>query len=119
MKTLTQKQASLLMPLPTPNKVWKDITMDFITDLLLIQGKSVIMVTVDRLSKFAHFGALASNFNASMVFELFTSMVVKLHGIPESIVSDRDKNFTSKFWRELHAKSGTKLHYSTTYHLEI
>lgn len=118
MKPINQRKAGLLMPLPIPNQVWKNITMDFITDLPQIQGKTVIMVTVDRLSKYAHFGALTPNFNAPMVSELFTNMVVKLHGIPESIISDRDRIFTSKFWRELHAKSGTKLQYSTAYHPE-
>lgn len=68
------------------------------------------MVTVDRLSKFVHFGALPSNFNATMVLELFTFMMVKLQGIPESIISDRDRVFTPK--------SGNKLLYFSTYHPE-
>lgn len=57
-------------------------------------------------------------FNATIVSELSTSMVVKLHGIPKSVVSDQDQVFTLKFRRDLHTKNGTTLHYSTTYHLE-
>lgn len=74
------------------------------------------MVVVDRLSKYAHFSALSPKFNASMVAEIFIQDVVKLHGIPSSIVSDRDRVFTSKFWRELNTLCGTKLNFYSAYH---
>lgn len=116
MKPLNQKPTSLLMPLPIPSEVWTDISMDFITNLPKVQGKTVIMVIVDRLTKYSHFCALPSHFGAAMVAEQFITIVVKLHGIPNTIVSDRDRVFTSKFWKELHKQSGTTLHFSSAYH---
>lgn len=97
MKYANHRKLGLLMPLPIPPKVWHDVSMDFITHLPKINGKSMILVVVDRLSKYAHFGALPGHFNAIMVAKLFIEMIVKLHGIPNSIVSDRDNIFTSKF----------------------
>lgn len=78
----------------------------------------MILVLVDKLSKYAHFGALPSGFNAIMVAKFFIEMVVKLHGIPNSIVSNSDSIFTSKFWKELHKKSGTTLSLTSAYHLQ-
>lgn len=75
--------------------------MDFITGLPVSQGSTVIFVVVDRLSKSTYFGALPTSFTASKVVELFVSMVVRLHGFPHSIVSDRDLVFLSAFWRKL------------------
>lgn len=71
--------------------------MDFITHLPKIEGKTVILVVVDKLSKFFHLGALPHDFNATTVVDLFIHLVIKFHGIPKTIVSDRDKIFTSKF----------------------
>lgn len=90
--------------------------MDFITHLPKIQNKSVILVVVDQLTKYAHFGALPSGFNVVMVADLFIDMIVKLHGVPKSIVSDRDSIFTSKFWREIHQRNGTALNMTSAYH---
>lgn len=90
--------------------------MDFIAALPLSHGFSVIMVVVDRLTKCAHFGALPGAFNASKVADLFTSMVVKLHGFPSSIITDRDKVFMSKFWQKLFEISGTTLKHNSAYH---
>ncbi|KAJ4801231.1 polyprotein [Rhynchospora pubera] len=106
----------LLQPLPIPNKVWSCITMDFIEGLPKSEGKSVIYVVVDRLTKYAHFTALSHPYNAQTVARVFMENVFKLHGLPTSIVSDRDKVFTSLFWRELFKHVGTTLSYSTAYH---
>lgn len=116
MKASNHKKLGLLLPLPIPSKVWHDISMDFITHVPKVNNKSVILVVVDRLSKYAHFGALPSGFRAVMVSKLFIEMVVKLHGIPKSIVFDKDSIFTSKFWRELHKRSGSTLHMSSAFH---
>jgi hypothetical protein len=96
--------------------IWKDISMDFITSLPKSGNKSVIMVVVDRLSKYSHFCALQHPFTASTVAQLFMDQVFKLHGMPHSIVSDSDPTFTSNFWQELFKLQGTQLHLSTTYH---
>lgn len=67
----------------------------------MIKGKSVIIVVVDKLSKFYHLGALPTEFTAKMEATFFVENVIKLYGVPSSILSDRDKVFTSSFWREL------------------
>ncbi|GJW42571.1 ty3-gypsy retrotransposon protein [Tanacetum coccineum] len=77
--------------------VWEDVSMDFITGMPLSKGFSVVLVVVDRFSKYAHFATLPTSFNAPKVAEVFVEAVVKHHGIPKTIVSDRDPIFVSKF----------------------
>lgn len=115
-KYMTTAPAGLLQPLPIPALVWNDLTMDFITHLPLSRGCTVILVVVDRLTKAAHFGALPTSFTASKVAQLFVEMVVRLHGFPSTIVSDRDPVFLNKFWAELFRLSGTKLKHNSAYH---
>ena len=73
------------------------------------------MVVVDRLTKSAHFIPLRHPFKAPQVAKVLWDHIVKLHGIPSSIVSDRDRVFTSALWRELFASAGTKLLFTTSY----
>jgi len=81
--------------------------MDFIGGLPKAQGKDNILVVVDRLTKYAHFFALSHPYTAKEVAELFIKELVRLHGFPASIVSDRDRLFMSLFWKELFKKAGT------------
>ena len=108
--------AGLLLPLPVPQSVWSDIAMDFVEALPRVRGKSVILTVVDRFSKYCHFIPLAHPYSAESVAQAFFTDIVRLHGVPQSIVSDRDPVFTSTFWRELMSLLGTKLHMSTAFH---
>ena len=76
----------------------EEVSMDFITGLPKSEGKSVIMVIVDRLTKYAHFCALSHPFKASTIATAFMETVQKLHGSPKIIVSDRNPIFTGHFW---------------------
>lgn len=106
----------LLQPLPIPETIWSDVSMDFIEGLPVSAGKSVILVVVDRFSKAAHFIALAHPYSALSVAQAYLDNIYKLHGCPSSIVSDRDAIFTSEFWREFFALQGVSLKMSTAYH---
>jgi hypothetical protein len=90
--------------------------MDFIVGLPESSNKSIIMVVIDHLSKYAHLCALQHPFTTSTVAQLFMDQVFKLHGMPHFIVSDRDPTFTNNFWQEQLKLQGTQLHLSTTYH---
>lgn len=89
--------AGLLQPLDIPTLPSTSLSMDFIEGLSAFCGQNTIMVVVDRLSKYAHFLALSHPYTASSVARLFTDTVFKLHGMPTSIVSDRDPIFLSLF----------------------
>jgi hypothetical protein len=106
----------LLQPLPIPEHKWESISMDFITGLPKVQGKDGIFVVVDRLTKFAHFFAISMEYSASQVANLFFKEIFRLHGLPRTIVSDRDSRFMSTFWQELFRLVGTELTPNTSYH---
>jgi hypothetical protein len=80
-----------------------------------VSGKSVILTVVDKFSKYAHFIPLGHPYTATMVARTFFVDIVRLHGLPSSIISDRDLTFTSNFWGELFKLSGVRLHMSTIF----
>jgi hypothetical protein len=112
----TVKSPGIVQPLPIPPTIWKDISMDFITGLPKSGNKSVIMVVVDHLSKYAHFFTLPHPFTASTVAQIFMDQVFKLDGMLHSIVFYRDPTFTSNFWQEMIKLQGTQLNLILAYH---
>lgn len=106
----------LLSPLPLPNKVWEDVSMDFVDGLPPSQGKTIIMVVVDRLSKFAHFVALHHPYTTPKVAQIFLEEIVSLYSYPKTIVSNHDTIFLSAFCIKLFKLQGTQLHHSSAYH---
>ncbi|KAL0536965.1 hypothetical protein IC582_025928 [Cucumis melo] len=116
-KAPRQKPSGLLQPLSIPEWKWENVSMDFITGLpRTLRGFTVIWVVVDRLTKSAHFVPGKSTYTASKWAQLYMSEIVRLHGVPVSIVSDRDARFTSKFWKGLQTAMSTRLDFSTAFH---
>lgn len=106
--------AGLLQPLPIPKCA--RISMDFIEGLPASEGYNSILVVVDRLTKYSHFIPLKHPYTAQAVAKVVLDNVVKLYGMPRSIISDRDKVFTSTFWKTLFSLVDTKLLMSSAYH---
>ncbi|KAA3478082.1 reverse transcriptase [Gossypium australe] len=112
-----QVPLGLLQPIMIPEWKWDRVTMDFILGFPLTPNKKdSIWIIVDRLTKSAHFIPVRTDFSLDKLVELYVSQIVRLHGVPTSIVSDRDLRFTSRFWKKLQDALGTKLHFSTAFH---
>lgn len=112
----TSASPGLLQLLPIPDGIFSNISMDFITGLPKSQGKDVILVVVDRLTKYGHFMSVSHPYGAATVAQIFIDQVYRLHGLPSSIVSDRDAVFVSNLWQELFKQLGVTLCLSSSYH---
>lgn len=106
----------LLNPLKVPDMAWTHISMDFVEGLPKSKGKDVILVVVDRLTKYAHFIALSHPYTVEEVVQVFMDNIHKLHGMPIAIVTDRDRVFTSTFFQEVFKSQKVQLRFSTAYH---
>ena len=115
-----QRPAGLLQPLPIQVSKWDEISMDFIVGLPKTQrGNDSIWVIVDRLTKVAHFIPVKTIYRGDKYAQLYVDHILRQHGVPSRIVSDRGPQFTARFWKSLHALLGTKLDYSSAYHPQI
>ncbi|GKA36160.1 putative reverse transcriptase domain-containing protein [Tanacetum coccineum] len=118
-KAECQKPSGLLVQPEIPMWKWERITMDFITKLpKTSNGHDTIWVIVDRLTKSAHFIPTRETDSMETLTRLYIKEIVSRHGIPISIISDRESHFTSRFWQSLQSALGTQLYMSTVYHPE-
>src|SRR5205807_9973954 len=115
-KATRHKKYGLLDPLDIPNRPWEDISMDFIVGLPESGGQTKIWVIVDRFSKMAHFIPLSTDTPIKEIANIFLREVWYLHGLPSSIVSDRDSHFQSHFWLALMDSMTVDIRLSTAFH---
>ncbi|XP_017647602.1 uncharacterized protein LOC108487752 [Gossypium arboreum] len=112
-----QLPSGLLQSVKIPLWKWERVTMDFVSGLYLTPSKKdSVWVIVDRLTKTAHFVPVRTNYSLKKVAKLYVSEIVRLHGVPVSIISERDHRFTSRFWKKLHEALGTRLDFSIAFH---
>ena len=112
-----QRPGGTLQPQDIPIWKWEHATMDFVTGLPKTRRKNdAVWVIVDRLIKSAHFLPMLENLPLTQLAKLYVSVIVRQHGIPVSIISDRDTRFISRFWKALQEAFGTVLNYNTAFH---
>ncbi|GKF05465.1 putative reverse transcriptase domain-containing protein, partial [Tanacetum coccineum] len=112
-----QKPSGFLQQPEIPEWKWEKITMDFVTKLpKSSSGHDTIWVVVDRLTKSAHFLPIREDYKTEKLAKIYTNEIVARHGVPVSIISDRDGRFTSHLWQAFQEALGTRLDMSTAYH---
>ena len=112
-----QKPGGMMQQIEIPQWKWEEITMDFIVGLPKTRKQhDAIWVIIDRLTKSAHFLPIRISQSLESLADLYIREIVRLHGIPISIISDRDPRFTSRFWNQLQQALGTKLKFSSAFH---
>jgi hypothetical protein len=109
----------LMAPLLIPNLAWTFISMECIDGLSKSGTKDVILVVVDRLTKYAHFIALFHPYSVQTVAQVFIDQISRLHGAPVAIVTDKDCIFTSHLWQDIFKALNVSLHYSLAHHPQI
>jgi uncharacterized protein YuzE len=117
-KSTTQAPAGFLHPLPVPTARFLEIALDFVTSLPLSKGFDTALIMTDRLTNYCKIEPLKSTATAQNVAELFYRTWYRQFGLPNAITSDRDKLFTSGFWKELFRKIAVHLRMSTSFHPE-
>ena len=116
-KALRQKPMGKLQQLPIPERRWDDVSMDYIVKLPVTPaGNDSIWVVVDRLTKMVHLQACKETITGEQTALLYEKEIFRLHGIPKSIVSDRDTRFTGSFWKAMNKRFGTRLRMSSKHH---
>jgi len=116
MKNMTEVLAGKLKLSEAPERLWTYLTVDFITKLLLVAGKDVILVVCNKLLKITHFMATTERTLAEVLARLFRDNVWKLHGLLESIVLDREPQFVAEMTKELNNILGIETKLSTLFH---
>ncbi|GJP50397.1 hypothetical protein CLOM_g9523 [Closterium sp. NIES-68] len=117
MKSSKQKKEGLLQPLPVPEQPWQVVSLDFITALqTTTSDHDAILVVIDKFSKMGHFISIHTTARTEETAQLFVCYIISQHGIPTTLISDRDPKFTSNVWKELMSLLGTKLAMSSAYH---
>jgi len=106
----------LLKPLELPHRPWDTISMDFITALSTSNGKDALWVIIDCLTKLGHFVACHGTMNPEDLADHFLRRVIRPHGLPSSIISDRGSPFTSDFWKRVTEATGISRNLSTAFH---
>jgi hypothetical protein len=115
-KAVHHRPYGLLQPLPTPSRPWASISSDFITDLPETNGFNSVLVVVDRFTKMAHFIPCSKTISGMETADLLLTNIVRLHGLPDEIISDRGAQFMSNFWKRLFQSLGTSTKFSTAFH---
>jgi len=116
MKNRIEEPAEKLKSSEVPKKPWSHLTVDFITKLPVVAGKDAVLVVCDRLSKMTHFVAITEGTSAEGLARLFRDNVWKLHGLPESVVSDRGPQFMAELTKELNRMLEIKTKLLTVFH---
>src|SRR3954451_5952441 len=110
------KPYGYLQPMPVPTRPWGSVSVDFITDLPLSDGFDSVMVAVDRQTKMTHFMPCLKTITADQSAELFLQNVVRLHGLPDEIISDRGPQFIAKYYQRLMEILGIDVKRSSAFH---
>ena len=119
MKNKAEEVAEKLKLSEVPEKLWMHLIVDFITKLLVVVGKDAILVVCDRLSKMIHFVATTEEMSVEELARLFRDNVWKLHGLPESVISDRGPQFAVELMKELNRILGIEIRLSTAFHPQM